>query len=60
MLQKTIDSRLKKNCVDGQNNNRKCFCRHLVYMVKSDMLCIERSCSKKLRSRKIRKQSDKE
>jgi hypothetical protein len=38
MLQKTVESRLKKDCVDNQNNDRKCFCRHLVYMEESDIL----------------------
>ena len=38
MLQKTVESRLKKNGVDNQNNDRKRFCGHLVYMEKSDIL----------------------
>jgi len=42
MLQKTVESRLKKDCVDNQNNDRKCFCRHLVYMEKSDILYCEK------------------
>ena len=38
MLQKTVESRLKKDGVDNQNNDRKCFCRHFVYIEKSDIL----------------------
>jgi hypothetical protein len=43
MLQKTVESRLKKDSVDNQNNNRKCFCRHLVYMEKPNMLRCEKA-----------------
>jgi hypothetical protein len=38
MLKKTVESRLKKDGVDNQNDDRKCFCRHLVYIEKSNIL----------------------